>query len=332
MIRRVPNDSEQGCVTAASGHTPVLLEEVLAALAPRPGGQYVDGTFGGGGYALALLDAQPCTVWAIDRDPAAIERGRSLAAGREGRLHLIHGCFGEMDRLLGQSGVTAVDGVMLDIGMSSFQLADAERGFSFRLDGPLDMRMGLSGRTAADFVNELEEAELVEILFRLGEEPKAKRIARAIVAARANQPVTRTGELAAIVQRAVGRAHDGIDPATRTFQALRIAVNDELSELDRGLQAAESLLRPGGRLAVVAFHSLEDRRVKTFLRTRSGGEGRSRHLPEGGPDERRPSFSQLSRRAIKPGSAEIARNPRARSARLRTAERTDAPAWPGVGS
>ena len=331
MNRRGQNAGEQAGSAPQGGHLPVLLDEVLAALAPKAGGQYVDGTFGGGGYALALLDAQPCTVWAIDRDPAAIARGRTLAAGREGRLHLIHGCFGEMDRLLGQSGVTAVDGVMLDIGMSSFQLADAKRGFSFRLDGPLDMRMGLTGRTAADFVNELKEAELVEILFRLGEEPKAKRIARAIVAARANQPVTRTSELAAIVQRAVGRAHDAIDPATRTFQALRIAVNDELSELDRGLQAAESLLRPGGQLAVVAFHSLEDRRVKTFLRTRSGGEGRSRHLPEGGPDERRPSFRLLSRRAIKPAPAEIARNPRARSARLRTAERTDAPAWPGVG-
>jgi len=303
------------------------LAEVLAALRPREGEIHVDGTFGGGGYAEALLDAAPCRVFAIDRDPDAIAAGAELAARSAGRLTLVPGRFGDMAQLLGAHGVTRVDGIALDLGVSSMQLGEAPRGFSFRLDGPLDMRMEKSGPSAADAANALPEEQLAEIIADYGEERFARRIARAIVAARTKSPITRTLQLAEIVRGAIPaaarRAHDGIDPATRTFQALRIYVNDELGEIDRGLEAAEALLAPGGRLAVVTFHSLEDRKVKTFLAARSGRTPRgSRHLPE--TAERAATFRLLGR-SIKPGPEEIARNPRARSARLRAAERTEAP-------
>ena len=310
-------------------HRPVMLTEVLAVLSPRDGGVYVDGTFGAGGYSRAILEAADCVVWAIDRDPDAIRRGEELAAAYAGRLHLVQGQFGEMAALLRERNVTLVDGVALDLGVSSPQLDRPERGFSFRADGPLDMRMGGEGPTAADAVNELDESELADIIYQLGEERHSRRVARAIVEARRQAPITRTLALADIVRRVVPRSRDGIDPATRTFQALRIHVNDELGELDRALVAAETLLAPGGRLAVVAFHSLEDRRVKAFLRARAGASPRtSRHLPAAQEEGRAPTFSLIKGGTIKPSKEETAANPRARSARLRGAERTGAPAWP----
>jgi 16S rRNA (cytosine1402-N4)-methyltransferase len=312
---------------SALTHQPVLLAEVLDALRPADGGFYVDGTFGRGGYAGAILDAARCTVLAIDRDPQAIEAGRPLADRHAGRLLLRHGRFGDMQRLV-SAEVSAVDGVTLDLGVSSPQLDDPARGFSFRGDGPLDMRMDPSdgSPSAADLVNRLPERELADLIFRLGEEHKSRRVARAICEARSIAPIERTAQLAEIVRRAVGRAADGIDPATRTFQALRLAVNDELDELDRGLAAAERLLKPAGRLAVVAFHSLEDRAVKQFLRKRTGTEARpSRHAPVAAPSSPA-SFRLLQTRAVRPGATEMAANPRARSARLRAAERTAAPA------
>ncbi|MBI3452691.1 MAG: 16S rRNA (cytosine(1402)-N(4))-methyltransferase RsmH [Rhodospirillales bacterium] len=321
MIAAAPTN-----IPTRPAHLPVLLAEVIGALAPRDGAIYLDGTFGAGGYARGLLDAADCRVWGIDRDPAAVARGRELGARYPGRLDIIEGRFGDMDALLAARGVARVDGVALDLGVSSPQIDEPARGFSFRADGPLDMRMGADGPTAADLVNTLDERELAEIIARYGEERHARRIARTIVAAR---PIGRTGELADIVRRAVRRAADGIDPATRTFQALRIAVNDELGELSRGLAAAERLLAPGGRLAVVSFHSLEDRAVKSFLKARGGeGERGSRHMPAAPGADRAPSFRLLSRRPIRPGDEETARNPRARSARLRAAERTAAPVWP----
>jgi 16S rRNA (cytosine1402-N4)-methyltransferase len=306
-------------------HRPVLLAVVLATLRPADGETHIDGTFGGGGYSEALLGAAASRVYAIDRDPDAIAAGAEIAARFPGRLTLIPGHFGDMAGLLGAHGVKRVDGIALDLGVSSMQLGEAPRGFSFRLDGPLDMRMDKTGPSAADVVNTLPEEQLAEIIAAYGEERFARRIARAIVAARAKAPITRTLQLAEIVRSAMPaaarRAHDGIDPATRTFQALRIHVNDELGEIDRGLEAAEALLAPGGRLAVVTFHSLEDRKVKTFLAARSGRAPRvSRHLPEA---EAKPATFRLLG-SVKPKPEEIARNPRARSARLRAAERTDA--------
>ncbi len=318
--------------TTVRGHTPVLLQEVLRLLAPRPGGIYVDATFGGGGYAEAVLAAAPCRVVGIDRDPAALDRAGTLLTRHSDALTVVHGRFGNMGELLPAEGVRAVDGIAFDLGVSSWQLDEADRGFSFRFEGPLDMRMDPSGgRTAADAVNLLPEAELARIIFTYGEERAARRIAAAIVRAREEKPIRSTGALAALIRRIVPTAADGLDPATRTFQALRIHVNDELGELDRGLAAAERLLGAGGRLCVVAFHSLEDRRVKSFLRVRSGRAPRpSRHRPEP-PAPAAPSFRLLTARAIRPGAAEIEANPRARSARLRAAERTGAPAWPGAG-
>ncbi|GIK98598.1 MAG: ribosomal RNA small subunit methyltransferase H [Alphaproteobacteria bacterium] len=313
---------------SAARHIPVLLREVIEVLAPRDGGVYVDATFGAGGYSRAILEAADCTVWGIDRDPEAIARADALARRYEGRLRLVHGRFGEMAELLSARGVTAADGVAFDFGVSSMQLDEAGRGFSFRFDGPLDMRMEKSGPSAADLVNALSERELADVIHALGEERKARAIARAIVVARAAAPIERTLQLAEIVRRAVrARGHEPIDPATRTFQALRIQVNDELGEIERGLAAAEALLAAGGRLAVVAFHSLEDRRVKEFLRARSGrAPAGSRHLPPAAAG-RRPSFRLLDGGVITPGADEIAVNPRSRSARLRAAERTEAPAW-----
>jgi 16S rRNA (cytosine1402-N4)-methyltransferase len=311
-------------------HVPVLLEEVLTALAPRDDATYVDGTFGAGGYSAALLAAARCHVLGLDRDPEAVRRGAALAAGHAGRLTMIEGRFGDMERLVRAASAQPIAGVALDLGVSSLQLDAAERGFSFRLDGPLDMRMGGDGTNAADLVARLSEDELAELIRALGEERFARRVARAIAAARRQAPIRRTGELADIVRAAIPQHEPGLDRATRTFQALRIAVNDELGELDRGLAAAERLLQPGGRLAVVAFHSLEDTRIKTFLRRRSGAiASGSRHMPPS-PDTPPPSFTLLTRRPIRPGAEEIARNPRARSARLRAAERTAAPAWPAM--
>jgi 16S rRNA (cytosine1402-N4)-methyltransferase len=309
-----------------AGHVPVLVDAVLAALAPRDDALYVDATFGGGGYSRALLGAARCRVLAIDRDPEAVARGRALETAYQGRLLIIEGCFGEMIRLVDPLGAP-VAGITFDLGVSSTQVDTPARGFSFRVDGPLDMRMSDSGRDAAQLVAALSESELRELIDAFGEERFARRIAHAIVVARRRAPIRRTLELAAIVRGAVPRAEPGLDPATRTFQALRIAVNDELGELDRGLAAAEHLLMPGGRLAVVSFHSLEDRRVKNFLRARSTtAPRRSRHEPPPiAPPP--PSFRLLHRRAIRPGAAEIADNPRARSARLRAAERTATAPW-----
>lgn len=310
-----------------AAHIPVLLAEIVTALAPADGTILVDGTFGAGGYSKALLDAANCRVVGIDRDPAAIARGRALAAAMDGRLTLLQGRFGDMESLLAGIGVTTVQGVTLDLGVSSPQLDDPARGFSFRFEGPLDMRMGSDGPSAAQVVNEADEETLADILWQLGEERASRRIARAIAAARKTRPIATTKELADIVRGVLPRNPTGIDPATKSFQALRLHVNDELGELDRGLEAAERLLAPGGRLAVVSFHSLEDRRVKNFLRTRSGhAPAASRHAPvrARGPA---PSFTLLQSGGVPPSAPEVARNPRARSARLRAAERTGAPPW-----
>ncbi|MFQ5764276.1 MAG: 16S rRNA (cytosine(1402)-N(4))-methyltransferase RsmH [Rhodospirillales bacterium] len=312
---------------AASSHTPVMLSEVLDALAPRDGAIYVDATFGAGGYSEALLEAADCTVWGIDRDPDALARGAALERRFKGRLTVLNGPFGDMVRLLSDVGADRIDGIALDLGVSSDQLDDPARGFSFRADGPLDMRMARHGMTAADAVNRLAEKELADIIYRYGEERASRRIARAIVEMRKKTPITRTGQLADLVRRVVAKSKDGIDPSTRTFQALRIYVNDELGELGRGLGAAEILLCPGGRLAVVSFHSLEDRQVKEFLHGRAGtGPNPSRHQPQPAGPRPAPTFRLLGRRVRKPSAAETAANTRARSARLRVAERTEAPA------
>ncbi|MDA8253650.1 MAG: 16S rRNA (cytosine(1402)-N(4))-methyltransferase RsmH [Rhodospirillales bacterium] len=310
-----------------SGHAPVMLAEVLAALAPRDGGIYCDATFGGGGYASAILDAAACTLWAIDRDPDAIARGAALLARHPGRLHLIEGRFGTMLALLREAGVARLDGIVLDLGVSSFQLDEPARGFSFRADGPLDMRMGRDGPTAADLVNTLPERALADTLFELGEERRARAIARAVVAARTEAPITTTARLAAIVRAVVPPDRSGIDPATRSFQALRIRVNDELGEVVRALDQAARLLAPGGRLVVVAFHSLEDRLVKRFMAEAAGrAPSPSRHDPARLRERAAPAWRLLTPHALRPGAAETAANPRARSARLRALERLAPPA------
>ena len=309
-------------MTVPTGHVPVLVDEVVAALAVVHGETMVDGTFGAGGYTRALLDAGAGRVIGFDRDPDAIANGPSLVPDL--RLTLIEERFSQMDRILGERGLSPVDGIVLDIGVSSMQLDQAERGFAFGQDGPLDMRMSQAGMTAAEFVNEADEAEIARVIKQYGEEPRARSVARAIVAAR---PLTRTAELAAVVRKAL-RHHAGMktDPATRTFQAIRIHLNAELDELEAGLRAAERALRPGGRLAVVTFHSLEDRIVKRFMKERSGdlpAGSRHRPLAAAGPPA---SFAQIAR-PLSASDGELARNPRARSARLRSAVRTDAPAW-----
>jgi 16S rRNA (cytosine1402-N4)-methyltransferase len=303
-----------------SGHLPVMLNEVVETIAPRDGAIYIDGTFGGGGYSRALLDAAKCRVLAIDLDPDAIARGRELAKAYDGRLMLFHGPFSEMETALAEVGEETTDGVMLDLGVSSFQLDQAERGFSFAKDGPLDMRMAQSGESAADLVNNSDEQTLTDIIRRYGEERMARRVARAIIAAR---PFTRTAPLADVVSKALGPAaqREKIHPATRTFQGLRIAVNDELGELERGLAACERVLGNDGRLAVVAFHSLEDRIVKQFLLERSTqAPAASRHAPEA-KRAHAASFRLLHTRSRTASDSEIEGNPRARSARLRAAVR-----------
>jgi 16S rRNA (cytosine1402-N4)-methyltransferase len=304
---------------------PVLVGDVVAALAIHDGATVVDGTFGAGGYTRAMLAAGAGRVIGFDRDPEAIEEGPSLVP--DSRLTLINERFSQMDRVLAERGIEQVDAIALDIGVSSMQLDRADRGFSFSADGPLDMRMSKSGLTAAEFLNQAEEAEIARVLRDYGEEPRARSIARAIAAAR---PIERTAELAAIVRRAAGfRTGQKSDPATRTFQAIRIHLNAELEELEEGLQAAERALRPGGRLAVVTFHSLEDRIVKRFFRERSGGTpAGSRHRPVL-VDPTEPTFERVAK-PVSPTGRELAENPRARSARLRSAVRTAAPARKGA--
>ena len=323
---------ERGEATNAAGgpslHIPVLLGPCLDALAVRPGGVYLDGTFGAGGYSRALL-ALGARVIGVDRDPSAIANGAALVAQSEGRLILAQGRFGELDAIARSLGFDALDGVALDIGVSSMQFDQAERGFSLRFDAPLDMRMEGQGRSAADILLEEDEATLADIFFNYGEERAARRIARAIVADRVTEPYVSTLQLARMIGRvAPARPKELTHPATKVFQALRIAVNDELGQLLSGLAAAERALAPGGRLAVVTFHSLEDRIVKQFFARRSGrGEAISRRLP-GEPAVAAPSFRAPSGQPIAPDAAELAANPRARSAKLRWAERTTAPAIP----
>jgi 16S rRNA (cytosine1402-N4)-methyltransferase len=312
-------------MSAAAAHQPVLLDEVAEGLAVQPGETHVDGTFGAGGYTKKILDQGAARVFAFDRDPDAIRTGEALAAASGGRLTLVPERFSRMRQALADLDVEAVDGIALDIGVSSMQLDQPDRGFSFQADGPLDMRMSKDGRSAADFVNEADEAEIADVLYRYGEEPKSRRIARAIVAAR---PLSRTGELAAIVRKALGW-HAGMkkDPATRTFQAIRIHLNEELEELEGGLEAAEQVLKPGGRLAVVTFHSLEDRVVKRFLKARSGATpAGSRHLPAQNDSGPAPTFEAVAK-PVRASDAELRANPRARSATLRIARRTAAPSW-----
>ena len=303
-------------------HVPVLIDEVIAALALHEGDTAVDGTFGAGGYSRALLGAGAGRVIGFDRDPDAIAAAQSLVP--DARLTMIEERFSQMDRALAERGIGPVDAITLDIGVSSMQLDRPERGFSFSADGPLDMRMSKSGLTAAEYLNVAEETDIARVLRDYGEEPRARAIARAIVAAR---PVERTAELAAIVRRAAGfRPGQKSDPATRTFQAIRIHLNAELDELEQGLAAAERALAPGGRLAVVTFHSLEDRIVKRFLRSRSGANpAGSRHRPVL-TDPNEPTFEKVAK-PVSPTERELATNPRARSARLRSAVRTNAPAW-----
>ena len=304
-------------------HIPVLLDEVIAALAPAPGAVIVDDTFGAGGYTRRLLDAGAC-VHAFDRDPDAIRGGRGWSEAGESppRLVLHPRRFSEMVATLAEAGVARVDGVVMDIGVSSMQLDQADRGFAFSADGPLDMRMGQEGESAADFLNTAAESTIADVLYHYGEERQSRRVARAIVAAR---PLETTGQLAQVVRKALGhRPGAPKDPATRSFQAIRIHVNAELDELKAGLAAAETLLVPGGRLAVVSFHSLEDRIVKQFLKEASGAVANaSRHLPATAPNLA-PTFERVAK-AVRPGEAELARNPRARSATLRAALRTAAP-------
>jgi 16S rRNA (cytosine1402-N4)-methyltransferase len=301
----------------------VLLGEVLDALRPQDASLHVDATFGGGGYSRAILDAARCRVIGFDRDPDAAARGEALARERPA-FTMVHAPFGAMRERLAERGVTQVDGVVFDLGVSSFQLDESERGFSFQADGPLDMRMARAGRSAADLVNELDERELARLIFVHGDEPQARAIARAIALARRQGPIATTGQLAALVAKAKGGRQGPRDPATKTFQALRIVVNDELGELERGLGAAEALLRPGGRLVVVSFHSGEDTLVKRFVNGHGGRQAQpSRHLPPVALPA--PRWRWIKHGVIKPGAVEIAANPRARSARLRVAERLATP-------
>ncbi len=318
--------ADAALVQATSHHIPVLCAEVVEALDPSDGDIILDGTFGAGGYSRALLDAADCHVIGLDRDPDALAEAALWTQLYDGRLSLVQSTFGTMESAVADDPPLA--GVVLDIGVSSMQLDRARRGFSFLRDGPLDMRMAQDGPSAADIVNSADESALADIFFQYGEERRSRALARAVVQARKSESIETTGMLAAIIEQAspakrTGQPH----PATRVFQALRIAVNDELGELARGLAAAEKLLGEGGRLVVVTFHSLEDRVVKRFFqqRSRQGGAGVSRHVPDA-PDAPEPSFEMLSRKAIAAGPEELEVNPRARSAKLRAGRRTSAPA------
>ncbi len=309
-----------------SGHIPVLLNEIVDAVAPQDGDIIIDGTFGGGGYTKAILDKAKCHVFGIDRDPDAIDRGKQLSEKLDDRLTMFEGCYGDMAALVNQK----VNAVVLDIGVSSFQIDEADRGFSFREDGPLDMRMAQSGESAADVVNTYAEKDLADIIYKYGEERRSRQVAHAIIEARKEEDITTTDQLAKIVRSVVWQAKDKIDPATRTFQGLRIYVNDELGELERGLQAAEDLLLPGGRLVVVTFHSLEDRIVKKFFKERSGSNPRgNRYAPDLGDTGPQATFKIINRKPVAPTDEECRENPRARSSKLRSAMRTDAASWSG---
>jgi 16S rRNA (cytosine1402-N4)-methyltransferase len=307
-------------------HIPVLGREVLAWLEPRSGGTYVDATFGAGGYSRAILDIARTRVIGIDRDRTAIAGGFELVDRSDGRLTLVEDRFSNLADICAAQGVTAVDGVVMDIGVSSMQLDEAARGFSFRADGPLDMRMGSGGPTAADVIARASEADLANIIYIFGEERHSRSVARAIVAARNEAPITTTRALADLVAKVVRTKPGDIHPATRTFQGLRIFVNGELDELHLALAATERVLKPGGRLVVVSFHSLEDRIVKNFLNERARTGGGSRHQPQ--TAQRPASFAVLTKRPVTAGDDEVAANPRARSAKLRAAMRTEAPAHP----
>jgi len=309
---------------AGQRHVPVLGREAIELLAPRAGGTYVDATFGAGGYSRGILAVGGTRVIGIDRDRTAVAAGFDLVDRSEGRLTLVEDRFSNLAGICAAEGVAAVDGVVMDVGVSSMQLDEAGRGFSFRLDGPLDMRMAQSGPTAADVIAKASEAEIADIVYLFGEERRSRAVARAIVAARKDAPITSTKALADIVARVVRSKPGDIHPATRTFQGLRIFVNEELDELQTALEAAERMLKPGGRLAVVSFHSLEDRIVKNFLSERGKTGGGSRHQPE--VKQAAPSFRLLTKKPVTPDEGEVAANPRARSAKLRGAERTEAPA------
>ena len=317
-------------------HIPVLGREAVEALNPREGGVYVDATFGAGGYSRMILATPGTRVIGIDRDRTAIAGGFALVDSSDGRLTLVEDRFSHLAEVCAAQGESLVDGVVMDVGVSSMQIDQSERGFSFRFDGPLDMRMGHDGPTAADVVAKASEADLANIIYIFGEERYSRAVAKAIVAARAEAPITTTHQLVAIISKVVWAKPGEIHPATRTFQALRIFVNEELDELHIALAAAERVLKPGGRLAVVSFHSLEDRIVKNFMVERSKIGGGSRHLPE--IAQSRPSFTLVNKRPIIAGGEEVSANPRARSAKLRVAERTDAPAqdagslpgWPSL--
>lgn len=311
-------------------HDPVMLREVIAAAGVSAGERVVDGTFGRGGYARGILDAQPdCRYIGLDRDPAAVEYGQALSQQLRG-LEVHHAAFSEMEAVVRDLGLKCVDVVILDLGVSSPQIDQAERGFSFGKDGPLDMRMDTSrGVSAADVVNAMGEEDLANVIYKYGEERRSRAVARAIIEARAQAPIETTGRLAEIVRSVVWRSKDGIDPATRTFQGLRIHVNDELGELERGLEAAEAILAPGGRLVVVTFHSLEDRIVKAFLKARaSKGASKGRLMPweEGETEDRAQTFILVNKKPLQAQKDECRANPRARSAKLRAAQRTEAAA------
>ena len=309
-------------------HIPVMLDHVIEHLAPQPGDVLIDGTFGGGGYTRAILEAADCQVIGIDRDPDALKRSEEVKSEYGKRLTMLNGRFGDMDSLIEAHGVSGVDGVVLDLGVSSFQLDEADRGFSFMRDGPLDMRMAQSGPSAADVVNAAAETVIADILFQLGEERQSRRIARQIIAARKSAPFQTTLQLADLIETALGgRRGKRTHPATKAFQALRMYVNDELGELERGLMAAERVLKSGGRLVIVTFHSLEDRMAKSFFADRSPSTGGgSRYMPQPDEDGPEPTFSSV-RKISAPDRIEVESNVRARSSRLRSGIRTDAPAW-----
>jgi len=307
-------------------HIPVLLDQVITLLNPQAGGIYIDATFGAGGYTRAILETKDSRIIGIDRDRTAIAGGFDLVDQAQGRLTLVEDRFSNLARICAAQGFPAVDGIVMDVGVSSMQLDEAARGFSFRSEGPLDMRMGPEGATAADVIASASEADLADIIYIFGEERHSRAVARAIVAARREAPITTTRALADLVARVVRAKPGDIHPATRTFQGLRIFVNQELEELHRALAAAETVLRPGGRLVVVSFHSLEDRIVKNFFNERGKETGGSRHVPQ--VARTAPSFVILTKRPVVADDAEVASNPRARSAKLRAAMRTDAPAHP----